>query len=80
MSKKDKEVFMWDENLAMTKLPSTPKLCKDKITDNEKIYKEEPKEESKEESKEEPKEESKKVEDINNIVQKEIDNDPFFFS
>ena len=76
MSKKDKEVFMWDENLAMTKLPSTPKLCKDKITDNEKIYKEEPKEESKEESKEEPKE----VEDINNTVQKEIDEDPFFFS
>ena len=68
MSKKDKEVFMWDENLAMTKLPSTPKLCKEKNSLNEKTYKEECKEECKE------------IKDNNNTVQKEIDNDPFFFS
>ena len=80
MSKKDKEVFMWDENLAMTKLPSTPKLCKDKITDNEKIYKEEPKEEPKGEPKGEPKEESKEDKDNLGTIQKEIDEDPFFFS
>lgn len=72
MSKKDNEVFMWDENLAMTKLPSTPKLCKEKNSLNEKTYKEECKEECKEETKE--------VKDDINTVQKEIDNDPFFFS
>ena len=78
MSKKDKEIFMWDENLAITKLPSTPKLCKEDISYEEKTYKDEPKKEFKEESKEkaEPKVESNEYKKI----QKEIDNDPFFFS
>ena len=74
MSKKGNDIFMFDENVAMTKLPSTPKLCKETI---EKTYKE-----SNKVSKEESKEESKEGENIDKItkqVSKEIDDDPFFF-